>query len=103
MTEQSKREKADKAIEVINAWADGEDVQFSRGDSDGWWDIGDELPHFASVEWRIKPKTRYILHFGNLYKDSKSLGYVFNTKESALNVMREFPSCYSHIEEIPNE
>jgi hypothetical protein len=108
MTEQSKREKADKAIEVINAWAGGVPLQYRDIDGDypdEWDDYRTDggIPDVAHWDYRIKPKTRYILHFDELAKESNVLGYVFKTKASAQDTMMALPGVYSHIEEIPNE
>ena len=107
MTEQSKREKADKAIEIINAWADGVPIQYRNPDDrdEGWKDYSwpDLFPDNSHWEFRIKPKTRYILHFDNLSEEAAVIGYVFRTGDSARDVMMVSPGVYSHIEEIPNE
>jgi hypothetical protein len=47
------REQAKKLLPIIQAFADGADVQFNQG-RDGWTDVKDPT-FFPFTEWRIKP------------------------------------------------
>lgn len=46
--------------EVIKAWADGKEIQYSHVHTRGWVDLKDLCPQwFEEIKYRIKPEPKY--------------------------------------------
>lgn len=95
------REEARKAVEVINAYADGKEIQYAvRSVGQGWKDLPEgETPkfNFSAFYYRIKPEPAY---------------RAFKSKDECLNEMMKhhpfgllyetIPTIYVNINTIEN-
>lgn len=52
------KEQAQKAIEILQAFIDGKEIQFSPEGSGKWWNANDPMFSFHDTKYRIKPGPR---------------------------------------------
>lgn len=54
------RERTRELLPVMQAYADGSDVQYKADEATGWQDLGQEDPEWCvESEYRIKPPSKY--------------------------------------------
>lgn len=83
------RERIKKLLPVMQAFAEGKDVQFKHLMGDSWVDIEDTNFTAAPEKYRIKPEVKDVKCWLLVIKESNGFPCVmpFRTKESAENYL----------------
>lgn len=91
---QMNREQAKALLPIIQAWAEGKEIQYSVEANK--WEVytGDQLPNITStiLEWRLKPEVKE--GWINIYPENRTtpegrigfVGDIYNTQQEALQL-----------------
>jgi len=80
------RERAAELLPIIQAFAEGKDIQCTESLTGEWHEKCSVNPHFSEIDdikWRIKPEPFEC--WVNAYDDKKQSLYVYSTRRDAIN------------------
>lgn len=79
------RERVKKMLPIIQAFAEGETIQFFSGISVGWIPLGDYCSFSPDVEYRIKPEPRIFRMWRN-----KETGDMYESFTPHIEVLHKY-------------